>query len=56
LKAILENFSEEKYILKKVFDDLRRDRKKIIQERYLLLVKLEDLISFWRNNKKNTEN
>ena len=31
LKDLLENYSQDKYPLKKFFDDIRRDRKKIVQ-------------------------
>ena len=31
LKDVLENYSENKYPIKRFFDDIRRDRKKIVQ-------------------------
>ena len=38
LKTLLEKYDQENYPLKKVFEDLRRERKKIVQERYLTIL------------------
>lgn len=53
MKELLSNINQEKYPLKKVFDDLKKDRKRIVQERYLLLDKLEEPLSLWRSRKEN---
>ena len=51
LKDLLSNYSQDKYPIKKFFDDIRRDRKKIVQEKYALLNKLEEPLNLWRSKK-----
>ena len=52
---MLEHFSQDKYPIKKFFDDIRRDRKKIVQEKYMMLNKLEEPLNHWRNKKMGVQ-
>ena len=51
LKDLLENYSQDKFPIKRFCDDIRRDRKKIVQEKYALLNKLEEPLNQWRSKK-----
>lgn len=51
VKDLLLNFQQDKYPFKKYFDDLRKDKKRAIQERYVVLGRLEEPLGFWRTKK-----
>lgn len=51
----MNNYQQEKYPFKKYFEDIRKDRKKVVQERYQLLAKLEEPIAAWKSRKGGEE-
>jgi hypothetical protein len=51
VKELLQNYQLKDYAFKKYFDDLRKDRKKVVQDRYLLIAKLEEPLGVWRTGK-----
>ena len=55
MKDLLQNCGQDKFPIKKFFDDIRRDRKKIVQDRYMLLNKLEEPLNLWRSKKLGGE-
>jgi hypothetical protein len=55
VRELLNSYQQEKYPFKKYFEDLRKDRKKVVQERYQLLAKLEEPIAAWRSRKSSEE-